>query len=127
MDQNLVFSIVVYLIVFWVGFRFGHASAIVKIAKEVASQINAAIDEEDLKIEKHGSLYFAYGNEHRFLSQGATFFELLTNLKTRFPGKDFKIKKKQEHLTDEEVGRMITAIFDVFGNDKDDDAQHKQA
>lgn len=127
MDLSPFFSLLVYLVIFWIGFKVGHTSAIVKIAKEVAGQLSTTTSEEDLKIEKHGTLYFAYGNEHRFLSQGATFFELLTNLKTRFPGKDFKINKKQEHLTDEEVGLMVTAIFDVFGRDDDDNTQHKQA
>lgn len=111
-------NFVICLVIFWVGFRIGKIVTVIKIAEEVTKQIKGTIDnaEQLLTIEKHEQLYFAYNDEHKFLAQGGDFTELLTNLKSRFPGQDFRIVKDQEGLTEEESGRMIKAIFEVFGD-----------
>lgn len=114
---DYIWNSIICLAIFWVGFKAGKIYAIIKIAKEVANQLsNATGTEQILTIEKHEQLYFAYNEEHKFLSQGSTFIELLTNLKNRFPGQDFRIVKDQEGLTEEESGHMIRAIFEVFGD-----------
>ena len=115
---EFIWNTIVCLAIFWLGFSIGKTVTIVKIAKEVAAQLNdiAKNDEQILTIEKHEQLYFAYNDEHKFLAQGSDFVELLTNLKTRFPGQDFRVVKDQEGLTEEESGRMIKAIFEVFGD-----------
>lgn len=116
---DYIWNFAICLVIFWIGFRVGRIHAIIKIAKEVAEQINATIaDQENLIIEKHNQMYFAYNDNHKFLSQGNNFVELMTNLKNRFPGQDFKIVKEQEHLTEEETGLMVKAIFEVFGDRK---------
>ena len=116
--SEYIWNAIVYFAIFWIGFNMGKAYAIVRIAKEVAAQINndAKNDAQLLTIEKHEQLYFAYNDEHKFLAQGSDFVELLTNLKTRFPGQDFKVVKDQKGLTEEESGSMVRAIFEVFGD-----------
>lgn len=119
MNWDILINFFLSFFIFWVGFKLGKMYAIIKIAKEVANQINGAADTEDLlTIEKHNATYFAYNQEHKFLAQGATFIELMSNLKARFPGKDFKIQQDQKCLSDEESGQMVKAIFEVFGDRK---------
>ena len=118
--SDLIWNFIICFAIFFVGFKAGKIYAILKIAKEVAEQINDAITQpaQMLTIEKHEQVYFAYNDEHKFLAQGSDFVELLTNLKSRFPGQDFKIVKDQQGLTEEESGRMIKAVFEVFGNNE---------
>lgn len=122
---DYIWNSIICFAIFWVGFKAGKMYAIVKIAKEVADQINSINSDsvQLLTIEKHEQLYFAYNEEHKFLAQGSNFVELLTNLKSRFPGQDFKIVKEQEGLTEEESGRMVKAIFEVFGERKSAEEQ----
>lgn len=114
---DYIWNVAICVAIFWVGFKSGKIYAITKIAKEVTDQINGSSKEEQLlTIEKHNSHYYAYNDEHKFLAQGSDFIELLTNIKNRFPGQDFRIVKDQKGLTEEEAGRMIKAIFEVFGD-----------
>lgn len=119
MNWDILINFLLSFFIFWIGFKLGKMYAIIKIAKEVAAQITAGNGSEDqLTIEKHNQTYFAYNQEHKFLAQGTTFIELMSNLKARFPGKDFKIQQDQKCLSDEESGQMVKAIFEVFGDRK---------
>lgn len=119
---DYISNFIICLGIFWVGYQVGKLLTIVKIAKEVASQINETNNstEQQIVIEKHHDQYYLFNEENKFLAQGEDFTELMNNLKSRFPGQDFKIVKDQNNLTEEESGRMVKAIFEVFGDKNQD-------
>ena len=129
-------SILVHAAIIYFAYKLGQWSIVVKIAKELKEkldigllteeQINDAIGVEKnqrkskseilLEIERVDSVYYAYNKEGYFLAQGSDFRSLLENIRIQHPGQDFKIEKYQPSLTEEETGRLIKSIFEVYGD-----------
>lgn len=117
--SDTIINIFLCLFIFWVGVQIGRVHTVYRIAKEVTNQLETTDSEEVyLHFEKHHHAYYAFSKENRFLAQGSNFFELMVNLKNRFPDYDFRVTKDQEHLSEEEVTQMVEAIFKVFGEDR---------
>jgi len=75
--------------------------------------------QESLNIERVNGVYFAYGDQGRFLAQGTDFRSMFENVKQRFPGQNFRINNYSLNLTDEEAGRLVKAVFETFGENND--------
>lgn len=112
-------TIVIFSVLMYAAFKVGQWSILGELVselqknKETSTADNA--DEEKIIIEKHNETYYAFGDNDRFLAQGATFGDLFKGIKDRFPGKDFRIDKHPDALTLEETGKMVDSIFEVFG------------
>lgn len=95
--MSIIPYIVVFIVAFVLGWQVRQYIAIKNIQRiiERLEQQEEQEQEQDkqlikLKIEQHGSCYYAYGLEDdRFLSQGTSRQELEDNLRARFPGKRF--------------------------------------
>lgn len=74
--------------------------------------------EEEMNIERVEGIYYAYGADGRFLAQGTDFRTMFENIKNRFPGQNFRIRDYQAQFTEEEAGRLLKSVFEVFGKDK---------
>lgn len=73
-------------------------------------------DDEIIKLEQHHGLYYAFGDNDRFLAQGADFDALFTQIKQRFPNQTFRVHK--ESMDEAEFGRVSNSIFKIFGDRK---------
>lgn len=83
-----------------------------------ASEEDRQSQEEALTIERHQDQYLIYGDSLGFLAQGQTFQEAFARVRDRYPGRSFRIRDYQTTLSEEEAGRMVRAVFDVFGDKK---------
>lgn len=124
-------AIIVQALIFWLVYKLGQISIIHKIGKDLSEAIkerglklerddegNISISKEPtpLKIERVDSQYFAYTTAGEFLAQGSDFRGLFENIKNRYPNKSFRLDKYQAELTEEETGKLVKSIFDVFGD-----------
>lgn len=90
-----------------------------KEAKDEVEEDATELDDiTPMDIERVNNVYYAYSAEGEFLAQGNDFRSMFENIKNRFPNKSFKIGKYQPNLTEEETGKLVKSIFEVFGNDK---------
>ena len=131
-------DIVLAVAALWAAYRVGQLSIILPLARMVKEEIkdgtlpaNFLEDdgeelEEVLRFERVGAQYFAYADSTgKFLAQGTDFLTVFQSIKDRFPGQSFRVSRKQEGFSDEEVGSMVQSIFQVFG-DKDADSKVRQ-
>lgn len=56
--------------------------------------------EEPMKIEKHGDIYYAFADNGDFLAQASTPSELIDLIGERFPGRAFKGELTKEQAKD---------------------------
>ena len=125
----------------WGAYRVGQLSIVLPMSRLVKEAIEDGRldpkiledDEQDaeldevLRFERVGQQYFAYAvSTGHFLAQGPDFLSLFQTIKDRFPGKSFRVNKKQEDFTEEEVGSMIQGIFQVFGDKDDNNSKARQ-
>lgn len=75
--------------------------------------------EETLTVERYNGQYLAYGDNLGFLAQGDSFKEMFERVRTRFPGQQFRVKNYQAQFSEEEAKRMVSAIFETFGDQND--------
>jgi hypothetical protein len=75
-------------------------------------------DEILLDIQREQGNYYAYSSQGQFLAQGADFRSMFQSIKDRYPNKQFRIDKYQPNLTEEETGRLVKSVFEVFKSDK---------
>lgn len=124
-------SIIVQVLCLWFMYKLGQASIIHRIGKDLEEEMKKkglAVDRDEdgkifikkeetsLKIERVDSQYFAYASDGQFLAQGTDFRGLFESLKQRYPGKNFRLENYQAQFTEEEAGRMVKSIFEVFGD-----------
>ncbi len=64
----------------------------------------------DMTIEKVDGHYFAYATDNEFLAQGKDFKDLITNIKSRFPDRNFKLAKFDAQWTDEETQKFVNSL-----------------
>lgn len=122
-DEINVSSIIFYIVSLVIAFALGYFRAIlgiVRLALKEAEEININVtDVEDLKIEKVDGLYFAYaGADNQFLAQGKDFTDLISNIKSRFPERTFKLAKFDHDWSDEETQKFVTALKDFLQSKK---------
>ena len=139
-----ILSILVQMAVVYFAYKLGKWSVLIpiKLALEKLSrekgidlkktleelqeqEITATVEtkEELLEIERVGGVYFAYGNQGRFLAQGPDFRSMMENIKQRFPQHNFRVNRYNPNLTEEETGRLVKAIFETFGDQNGNSAQ----
>lgn len=82
-----------------------------RLEDDVANQRETVID-----IDREHNQYYAYSQKGEFLAQGQDFRSLLETIKGRFPGRSFRINKYNPKLTEEETQRLISSLFETFGD-----------
>jgi hypothetical protein len=132
-------DIVLAMAALWAAYRVGQLSIILPLARMVKEEIedgtlpanflddtSEETAEEVLRFERVGAQYFAYADSTgKFLAQGTDFLTVFQSIKDRFPGQSFRVSRKQDGFSEEEVGSMVQSIFQVFG-DKDADSKVRQ-
>ena len=133
--------IITQALFFWFAYKLGQISIIKRIGKDLTEEITKRgleieHDEEGkisikkkeivLEIERIGTAYYAYSTEGQFLAQGADFRGLMETIKKQHPGKNFRVEKYQPNLTEEETGKLVKSIFDVFGDRETNDDKRRQ-
>lgn len=132
--------IITQALLFWLAYKIGQISIIHRIGKDLAEELdkkgllvekdglgNISITKEEclLEIERVQSWYYAYSKQGEFLGQAQDFRDLMEIIKKNHPGRNFKVEKYQPNLTEEETGRLIKSIFDVFGNKEMKDGERR--
>ena len=75
-----------------------------------------------IDIDREEGQYYAYASSGEFLAQGPDFRTMFERIKSRFPGRSFRINKYNAKLTDAETERMIKAVFESFGQEAPEDS-----
>jgi hypothetical protein len=107
----------------YASYKLGQWSVVVPIVRGIRREIAAGRinikdilkddDEEDdainIRLERHGNVYYAYALDGDFLAQGTSFTELFDRFHARFPLQSFNIQKNTD-LSDSERDQMILAL-----------------
>lgn len=140
-------EIIIYVIVFVVGVALGYARGVKSVAevmidnpdkfREIMKMAKKAREEQQLdddmkndretviNVEREQGIYYAYAEGGEFLAQGANFRSMFDTIKKRFPGRTFRINKYNPRLTEEETQRLISAVFESFGEAAQDQSNQK--
>lgn len=78
-----------------------------------------------LNIERHEGHYYAYENG-QFIAQGTDFRTLFETIKQQFPGKTFTVDQYSAGFTEEEAGRLVRSIFEVYGDKNGESTKDRQ-
>lgn len=116
---------------FWVAFRLGQASIIVLLKDEMRERLlrgestDSAVksivdtDSEDeciFGVERHQGHWYAFAESGEFLAQGPDFKTMFAAIKSRFPGRSFRINPTKMDLTEQEAKTLVQAILTTFGD-----------
>lgn len=126
-----VFEIAIGFIVLLGAYHWGRMSMLGDIVRELKAKgvlpedLKADKDrkfeddsnDEVIKVERHQGMVYAFGANDRFLGQGASYDDLFTAIKHRFPGQTFRVQK--DGVEDSEFEKMVTSIFKIFGDRND--------
>lgn len=140
-------EIIIYLIVFIVGWALGWQRGIHNMTKlmvdeperfqkimreikrmEAEQQLDDDVEnnrETVIDIDRQQGQYYAYASSGEFLAQGEDFKTMFERIKSRFPGRSFRINKYNAKLTDDETQRMVRAVFESFGETPPDEYNQK--
>lgn len=133
--------IITQALFFWLAYKIGQISVINRLGQGLKEELekkgiqierdedgNISLKKEEilLEIERIGTAYYAYSNEGQFLAQASDFRGLMETIKKQHPGKNFRVEKYQPNLTEEETGKLIKSIFDVFGDKETNDDKRRQ-
>lgn len=134
MQELDIVSILLQAAVIYGAFKLGQWTIIVKVAKDIQQKLQlGTLTEEQvddalglektkeqeqvlLEIERVGQAYYAYSSEGQFLAQGTDFRGLLEAIKKQHPNRNFRLNKYQPNLTEEETGRLVKSIFEIYGD-----------
>lgn len=107
--------------------QFTKLLAAVKKAKSEAKLMDDMENDREtvIDVEREQGQYYAYATTGEFLAQGQDFRSMFETIKNRFPGRSFRINKYNAKLTEEETGRMVSAIFETFGDKAEDQSNQK--
>jgi len=134
-------AIIVQTLCFWIMFKLGQASIIHRLGKDLEKLmedrgIELEKDEDGvlsikkketlLKIERVDSQYFAYTTAGQFLAQGTDFRGLFESIKERYPDQNFKLEDYRAQFTEEESTKLVSSIFEVFGNKEHKDGESRK-
>jgi hypothetical protein len=82
-------------------------------------------DEEDvlassefMSIVKEGGIFYAYGNQDRFLTQSNDLMQLFKNIKNDFPNTTWLIAQENTTLSEEEQNSIIPILKQIFEGPK---------
>lgn len=89
---------------------------LMKEVERSRQQVQQFKDEWVINIECEQNQYYAYTVDGKFLAQGEDFTVMFNGIKDRFPGQSFRINKELPNLSKEEMTKLIKALFEVFGN-----------
>ncbi len=125
--DDIIWTLVGNLIIFWCGYKLGQHKTAYKITKMLINrdpalerQIERARTElarldalesetaivEELEVERHGEQIYVYGKQDReFLAQGSSLQEALARIEQRFPGRKFK-----GHLSKDQADALGVSI-----------------
>lgn len=88
-------------------------------------EVKDSVDDDPIKstetllnVERVSNVYYAYSSTGEFLAQGSDFRTMFQTIKDRFPNRSFRIGKYQPNLSEEEVGKLVTSVFEVFDSNK---------
>ena len=116
--DDIVWSVISTLAVFYCGYKLGQHATAVKITKmlvdrdprlermvERARKEIAKLEDQDsagsteeLSVERHGDqIYLFAKSDGEFLAQGASLQECLARIEQRFPGRNFQGLLSKEH------------------------------
>jgi hypothetical protein len=116
---------------FWVAFRLGQASIIVLLKDEMRerllrgestdSAVKSIIDTDSkdeciFGVERHQGHWYAFAESGEFLAQGPDFKTMFAAIKSRFPGRSFRINPTKMDLTEQEAKTLVQAILTTFGD-----------
>jgi uncharacterized protein YneF (UPF0154 family) len=140
-------TVIYLLIAFAIGAAIGYIRGVKNVAeimiddpdkfreimKDVARLRSERQLEDDMKhdretiidIDREQGIYYAYASSGEFLAQGPDFRSMMDGIKKRFPGRSFRINKYNPKLTEEETQRLVSAVFDSFGEKTSDDINQK--
>lgn len=107
-----------------------HFEKLLKAVQKAKSEAKLMDDMENdretvIDVEREQGQYYAYATTGEFLAQGPDFKAMFETIKCRFPGRSFRINKYNAKLTEEETGRMVSAIFETFGDKAEDQSNQK--
>lgn len=137
-----ILTIILQAVLFYCVYKLGQWSvllpmkmALEKLAKSKGIDLQAVLEElkeevnteqkpdkeiyEAMDVERVNGVYFAYGDQGRFLAQGSDFRSMMETIKQRFPQHSFRINRYNPNLTEEEAGSLVKAIFETFGDKND--------
>jgi hypothetical protein len=96
-----------------------------KQAKDQEESTIIPIEETLLSIDRVEGMYYAYEKDGKFLAQGTDFRTMFQTIKDRFPQRSFRIDKYQANLTEEEAGRLVKSVFEVFAEDSSEKSKQE--
>jgi hypothetical protein len=135
MESSMLLELVLWAAVIWAAYRIGQLSIlwpIQRVLTRVAAEQGQTLDqlladvgepsrdsnqnkETPLVIERVGSKYYVYEDQGQFLAQGEDFDQLFSDIRDRFPNRNFRVPSTPQGFSAEEAGRMTDSIFRVFG------------
>lgn len=129
-------EIIIYVVVFVVGWAVGYARGVKSVAeimiqdpdkfRDIMRMAQKAREElqltEDMQHDRETVIdmehaqgqYYAYTAAGEFLAQGSSFGAVFGEIKTRYPGRSFRINKHNPTLTEEQSQHMMQAVLDTF-------------
>lgn len=130
---NELLEIGILIAAFAAAFKAGTLYTIWRIKEELIAYENGELDISDdeyeeendkpefMNIVKEGNVFYAYGNNDRFLTQGNDLKTLFTNMKKDFPETTWLINSENESLSDAERDSIMTTLQVVFAAPKEKD------
>jgi hypothetical protein len=117
---------------FWIAFRLGQASILAILKDEMRERImrgdsvssavrdivdvDAEPEECVFGVERHQGHWYAFAESGEFLAQGPDFKTMFAAIKSRFPGRSFRINPTKLDLTEQEARTLVQAIVNTFGD-----------
>ena len=132
MSSDLILEILLVAGSAYAMFRAGMAYTIWRIQQDLIALENGEIEFEEenesspspqgefMKIIKENGVYYAYGDNNRFLTQGKDLTELLTNIKEGFPNTIWLIGNDNKTLSEEEQESIIPTLKRIFEESKNE-------
>jgi hypothetical protein len=132
MSSDLILEILIVTGSAYAMFKAGAAYTIWRIQQDLIALENGDLvldDESDedtnnsmsnaefMNITKEAGVFFAYGQNNRFLTQGADLKELFTNIKDTYPGTTWLIGNEENNLSQEEQDSIIPTLKSIFTNE----------
>jgi len=132
MSSDLILEILIVTGSAYAMFKAGAAYTIWRIQQDLIALENGDLvldDESDedtnnsmsnaefMNITKEAGVFFAYGQNNRFLTQGADLKELFINIKDTYPGTTWLIGNEENNLSQEEQDSIIPTLKSIFTNE----------
>lgn len=131
MSSDLILEILLVAGAAYAMFKAGVAYTIWRIQQDLIALENGEIEFEEeasepspngefMKIIKENGVYYAYGDNNRFLTQGNDLTELFINVKEGFPNTIWLIGNDNKTLSEEEQESIIPTLKRIFEESKNE-------